>query len=382
MTPALAVLGLAALDALNPFSIAAMAVLLTTDRPLARGLAFVAGTLLVYLPFGAALLAGWTALMSRLLPLLPPWAPGTLLLAAGLACLAAGAWAWGRAGAGAPLRASTLSVGATLMLAAGSTLSDLPTAVPYLAAAPQVARLAGGAGGQAAWLALYNLVYVAPLLAMLGARLALGVRAEAFSEGVTRAVEWAFARLLPPFPCSWPGSRWSPSARRGFPREPHVRSDAMTPSDPCAAPAHPGEPPARAAGGEVGRLAARPWRGRAARLRAGRHHPRQRALLRRAHPRRPAAGGLGDELALAAALGARRSKFFLISSFLFGFAATLAADARAGPPEQAALRSQAPRRRGLRAFARRAALRGRHPDALLCAGRAPLAARHLAPARS
>lgn len=40
-------LGLALADAMNPFSIAAMAFLLTTDRPLARGIVFVLGTLIV-----------------------------------------------------------------------------------------------------------------------------------------------------------------------------------------------------------------------------------------------------------------------------------------------------------------------------------------------
>jgi hypothetical protein len=40
MWPALAFLGLAITDAMNPFTVAAMAVLLVLDRPIARGAIF------------------------------------------------------------------------------------------------------------------------------------------------------------------------------------------------------------------------------------------------------------------------------------------------------------------------------------------------------
>lgn len=198
-----ALLGVALLDAANPFSIAAMAVLLATDRPAMRGWTFVAGTAAIYLPFGVMLLEGWTAALRGFLPLLPAWAPGAAEAVAGAACLVAAVHAWRGAGQGgdgtsAMPQVTSLSLGATAAFAAASTLADLPTAVPYFAAASQIPALAEGRAGQYAWLIVYNAIYVAPLLLMLGARLALGDRAERVMTAVRRAVEWSFAHLMPP----------------------------------------------------------------------------------------------------------------------------------------------------------------------------------------
>lgn len=195
-----ALLGIALLDAMNPFSIAAMAFLLATDRPVARGWAFVLGTAAIYLPFGVALLEGWAAFLRDLLPRLPPWMAGGLEAVTGVACLWAALRLWRRsdANAAAVPHVSSLSVGATLAFAGASTLADLPTAVPYFAAASQIPALADGRLSRYAWLAIYNLVYVAPLLAMLGARLALGARADRVLGAVRRGVEWSFAHLMPP----------------------------------------------------------------------------------------------------------------------------------------------------------------------------------------
>ncbi|MCG9917427.1 MAG: GAP family protein [Phenylobacterium sp.] len=81
-----ALLGLAFLDAMNPFSIAAMVFLLSTDRPVLWGLVFLVGTFAVYLFGGVVLLEGWLVVLRTFLPSLPGWAPGGLeMLAGGLA---------------------------------------------------------------------------------------------------------------------------------------------------------------------------------------------------------------------------------------------------------------------------------------------------------
>lgn len=195
----LALIGLALVDALNPFSIAAMAFLLSTDRPVQRGLAFVVGTFAVYLLGGVVLLEGWLVVLKTLLPTLPPWAPGSLEMLAGALAAGAGIYTWRRASSGKPPPSpSNLSLPATLVFAIVSTVSDLPTAVPYFAAASQIA--AAGADGVAryAWLSLYNLIYIAPLVAMLVLRFVFGERAEPPLARVRQAVDWSFARLLPP----------------------------------------------------------------------------------------------------------------------------------------------------------------------------------------
>jgi cytochrome c biogenesis protein CcdA len=199
LSAAFALIGLALLDALNPFSIAAQAFLLSTDRPVARGLAFVLGTFAIYLLCGVALLEGWIVVLQSLLPSLPPWVPGGLEVGAGAAALAAGVYTWRQVAQGKPTPSpSNLSVLATIAFAVVSTLSDLPTAIPYFAAASQIAASDSGAVTRYAWLFIYNLIYVAPLVAMLGLRVGLGDRTAAILRRVRTAVDWSVAKLLPP----------------------------------------------------------------------------------------------------------------------------------------------------------------------------------------
>lgn len=191
-------LGLAVVDAMNPFSIAAMAFLLSTDRPVTRGLAFVGGTFAVYLIGGLVLLEGWLVVIETFLPTLPGWAPGSLEMLAGGLAVGAGAYTGRRAAAGKPAPSpSDLSLPATLAFAVASTASDLPTAIPLFAAVNQIAATGDGPA-RYGWLAFYTIMYVAPLIAMLAANLALGERADSALRRVRQAVDWTFARLLPP----------------------------------------------------------------------------------------------------------------------------------------------------------------------------------------
>jgi hypothetical protein len=191
--------GLAIIDALNPFSIAAMAFLLSTDRPVHRGVTFIIGTFAVYFLAGVVLLEGWLIVIKTLLPSLPGWILGSLEMAAGAAAGAAGIDTWRRAAKdkSAP-GPSNLSTAATFAFALVSTLSDLPTAIPYFAAASQIAAAGSDPLTRYAWLVAYNMVYVAPLAAMLALRSALGANAESVLARVRRAVDWSFAKLLPP----------------------------------------------------------------------------------------------------------------------------------------------------------------------------------------
>jgi cytochrome c biogenesis protein CcdA len=196
----LSFLGLALADALNPFSIAAMAYLLTTDRPIARGTVFILGTLAVYVPFGTMLVEGWTAVLAALVPLLPAWAVGTALIVAGLSCVGFALWSWMKPGDGngaMPL-SDRLTLPATAAFAVASTLADAPTAVPYFAAATLAPLLAEGRVGEYLWVVLYCLIYVTPLVLLLALRVWFGDRAERSLGRVRMAVDWSFRYLLPP----------------------------------------------------------------------------------------------------------------------------------------------------------------------------------------
>mgnify|MGYP002777027269 CR=1 FL=1 len=191
--------GLALVDALNPFTIAAQAYLLGTPQPMRRSLAFLVGTYATYLAGGVVLLLGWSAFLVRVLPMLPDW-----LIPAGEALLGVGAFGFGvwslrKAAAGTPFAPpSDLSVRATLGFAVASTVADLTSALPYFGAISQIAdaRLGDWASGLALY--WYNLLYCAPLTALVVARASLSEEASALFFGrMRRAIDWAFGKLLP-----------------------------------------------------------------------------------------------------------------------------------------------------------------------------------------
>lgn len=197
----LTIIGLGIADALNPFSIAAMAFLLTTDKPFERGATFIIGTLLVYFPGGIALLQGWTAVLKSILPSLPAWVLPAAYIISAIACFGFAFYLyWQTRSADGKLKTapSNLSLMATLIFAIASTLSDLPTALPYFAAVNAISGVSTDLTHQLSLLAFYNLVYISPLILMLMISVLAGTKTKASLEKVRSAVDWSFAHLLPP----------------------------------------------------------------------------------------------------------------------------------------------------------------------------------------
>lgn len=196
----LTIIGLGIADALNPFSIAAMAFLLTTDKPFERGATFIIGTLLVYFPGGIALLQGWTAVLKSILPSLPAWVLPAAYIISAIACFGFAFYLyWQSRSADGKLKTapSNLSLMATLIFAIASTLSDLPTALPYFAAVNAISGVSTELTHQLSLLAFYNLVYISPLILMLMISVLAGTKTKASLEKVRSAVDWSFAHLLP-----------------------------------------------------------------------------------------------------------------------------------------------------------------------------------------
>lgn len=200
MPSVFAFLGLALTDAMNPFTVASVAVLLTLDRHLARGAVFVGVTFAIYLVFAILLAEGFTAAVAAVLPILPVWAPGALLLGFALLCIGFAIHLWFKPGSNGKdvSLAAALTLPGTAVFAIASTLSDAPTAVPLFAAVAQLPQLAEGRVGQYLWLVVYTAIYVAPLVLLLGLRRTLGTAADAALNRVAAAVNWSFKRLLPP----------------------------------------------------------------------------------------------------------------------------------------------------------------------------------------
>lgn len=192
--------GLALADSLNPFTVASQAYLLGTPRPMRRSLAFLAGTYATYFAGGVLLLEGWTILLRRVLPLVPAWGYGAGEMALGAVLAGFAVWSWRRAAGGSPVTPPAgLGVGATLAFAVASTGADLTSALPYFAAVSRIAAEVPGWGARLGLLAWYNLLYVSPLILLVAVRALLSPEAsERFFGRARAAIDWAFARLLPP----------------------------------------------------------------------------------------------------------------------------------------------------------------------------------------
>jgi cytochrome c biogenesis protein CcdA len=191
---------LALADSLNPFTVAAQAYLLGTPRPMARSAAFLIATFVTYLVGGVLLLEGLSLFVARIVPLIPAWGLGAGELVLGLLLALAAIHTARMARAGTPFTPpAQLGLGATILFAVGSTASDVPTAIPYFAAVGSIAAQNGGWGHDLLLLTLYNLLYCAPLIALLTARAVLSEkRSETLFGRLRMGIDWAFARLLPP----------------------------------------------------------------------------------------------------------------------------------------------------------------------------------------
>jgi cytochrome c biogenesis protein CcdA len=195
-----AVLGLGLLDSLNPFSIAAMALVLTGSRPLALGGVFIATTFVIYTLAGAGMLAGWATVLAQFLPLIPAWVLDVGLVILGVSCLIGAWYMWvNAANSSSPMvdliRTSVLG---TALYAASSTVSDLPTAVPYFAVVHVLAEAKTPLVMSGALLVLYNFCYVAPLALLLLVRLNGKAGVDKVFSKIKSVVDWSFSRLVPP----------------------------------------------------------------------------------------------------------------------------------------------------------------------------------------
>jgi cytochrome c biogenesis protein CcdA len=163
---AILVLSVGALDSLNPSTIAPAVVLALGQHPVRRVALFTAGVFIVSTVGGLVVLfALGRTVVARIAH--PSGHTRHLLeLAIGIALLVAAGLLWLlrerlRARLGRPPTAGGRS---SLLLGAGIMAIELPTAFPYYAAILATLGAVHGAIGQAVFIVLYNVVFVAPLV--------------------------------------------------------------------------------------------------------------------------------------------------------------------------------------------------------------------------
>lgn len=159
-----------------PLALVPMTVALGSRRPLALAGLFVAGVFVVYVCFGLLLLSGAEAFTARFgAGLARLWnQPQALELViqilVGLLLLAS-PWFMQRSTTAKPQQAPTGNSPAGMAVLGGSlVLLGIPGAVPYLAAVERIAQQDPQGLAGFAYLLFYNLIFVLPLLSLIGLR--------------------------------------------------------------------------------------------------------------------------------------------------------------------------------------------------------------------
>lgn len=200
LTAFLAIVGLGFLDSLNPFSIIACAVVIAGQQSLGRGLAFIIATFLVYFITGLGLVAGWAELVLAFKSRIQPWMVFACWLVLALGCLLGAIFLWRRPpmGEGKSVKQpSSLALIGVFLFALGSTISDMPTALPYFGAIPIMVATGATMAGLVAWLAFYSLIYVSPLIFLLCYRLIAYKQFEPLVGKIHGFMDWSIRRLSP-----------------------------------------------------------------------------------------------------------------------------------------------------------------------------------------
>lgn len=170
-------LGLA--DSLNPVTIAVAVLLATGARPVPRLLAYTLGTGLTYYAGGLVLTLGPAVLLRTLIHRHPGDETYIAELVIGVGALVVAAWLATRHPESVAQRVPTdLRPSRSLLLGAGITVVDLPTALMYFGAIAIVVAADIGTVERVVLLAVFNVAYVAPLLAITVTVAALGHRAD------------------------------------------------------------------------------------------------------------------------------------------------------------------------------------------------------------
>jgi cytochrome c biogenesis protein CcdA len=178
---AILVLSVAALDSLNPSTLAPAVVLALGEHPVRRVASFTAGVFVVSTAGGLVVLFALGRTLVARIAHPSAHTRHVLELSIGIVLLAAAAALWAlrerlRARLGRPPSGGGRS---SFFLGAGIMAIELPTAFPYFAAILATLGAVGGAAGQTVFIVLYNVVFVAPLLVLTAVVAATGHRFEA-----------------------------------------------------------------------------------------------------------------------------------------------------------------------------------------------------------
>jgi cytochrome c biogenesis protein CcdA len=190
VAPALLVASIGAADSLNPSTIGPALVFATGRRPVRALASFSAGVFLASFAAGVLVILGPGQLLIDSLPEPSAHAKNVVEVVAGALLLLLATVLWARRGRVSGRIAESRSEEtdrSAFLLGAGIIAVELPTAFPYFAALASIVAAHVSLGAGIGLVALFNLAFVSPLLAILAVRALAGERAAAVLE---RAGDW------------------------------------------------------------------------------------------------------------------------------------------------------------------------------------------------
>lgn len=187
---------IAALDSLNPTTTAVQICLLTTPNPVARSVSFIAGVFLTYWAAGVAVALGVGQLELNF-PSLPESLFYMIQLIIGVVLFMVG-WNLNKFSANSKevKRPFRLTIVHTFLFGSAATLWDFPTALPYLAAIERIIRLQLDTLTTIGILAIYNLIFVLPLIVLLGIYLSQGEQSIHLIRAIQRSMQKWGSKIL------------------------------------------------------------------------------------------------------------------------------------------------------------------------------------------
>lgn len=161
-------LGMSFVDSLNPFSIAVHILLLGVLKNTNRIIFYITGILVVYLVGGILIFTGSTAIFAKLMEQfarVPEFILYLLESIFGVILVVYGFLEFRKEKQSRQLQVGQdVSTWALLLLGGGGTLSDLPTAIPYLGFIAKMTEMKIDVWLGCSLLLIYNVIYILPLL--------------------------------------------------------------------------------------------------------------------------------------------------------------------------------------------------------------------------
>ena len=186
------IVAIAAIDSLNPTATALQIYLLTTPKPVGRSIALISGIFVAYWTVGLLATVGLARLIQWVFLTYSEWI-SLIQCILGIALLYVGWTLNSSSNAHQPLKnkPNSLQPIHTFFLGMSVTLLEAPTALPYIAAIERIAQAKLSFYDLAGVLSIYNVVFVMPLIGLLGIYIAFQDRRTELLKRINQSItQW------------------------------------------------------------------------------------------------------------------------------------------------------------------------------------------------